>query len=106
MTDEERAAFMLFLEVRRKAEHLLGPRAWFLLSCYGKLREEGPYPGCYVSGASAQLQLDLIRRLYSGHTVPVHLMHRHKSGDSELSTLRWSPERGLVMVFENREERA
>ena len=93
--------FRLRLEVHRKAEYLIGSRSWFLLSCYGKLMD-GPHAGSYVSGISFEEQLELLHRLVRGETVPVHLMHRHKSGHYEASSLRWS--RGdLWMVFCDRQ---
>jgi hypothetical protein len=92
--------FRLRLEIHRKAEHLLGSRPWFLLSCYGKLMD-GPHAGSYVSALSAQEQLELLHRLVRGETVPVHLMHRHKSGHYEMSSLRWS-QGELWMVFRDR----
>lgn len=89
------------IEVRRAAENLIGERAWFLLSQYGKLMD-GPRAGSYVSGIAADAQLELVRRLAIGETVSVHLMHRHRSGNYDASSLRWSPG-GLVMVFRDRE---
>ena len=96
--------FRRLLEVRLQAERLIGARAWALLSSYGKLMD-GPKAGLYVSGISFDEQLALVRRLASGDTVCVHLMHRHKSGNYESSSLRLSS-RGLVMVFRDREEPA
>jgi hypothetical protein len=104
MNDTALNAFKQRIEVHRKAERLIGTRAWLLVSCYGKLTE-GPNAGSYVSGLPMCLQLDLIRQLSERATVPVHLMHRHKSGEYERSSLRWS--RGdLFMVFNDREELA
>ena len=79
----------------------MGEREWRLLTCYGKLME-GPLAGSYVSSLAGEEQLKLVRRLRSGETVPVHLMHRHRSGDYWASSLRWTPS-GLVMVFSDRE---
>lgn len=93
--------FRRLIEVHAEAERLLGLRSWFLLSCYGKLMD-GPDAGSYVSGIAYDDQLELVRRLVEGETVSVHLMHRHRSGHYEASSLRWSPA-GLVMVFRDRE---
>jgi len=92
---------LVHAEVRREAERTIGERAWFLLSCYGKVMA-GPDSGTYVSGLACAEQLDLVHRLQSGETVPVHLMHRHRSGNYEASALRWTPI-SLVMVFSDRE---
>ena len=101
-TDElESNPFRRHLEVRLEAVRLLGERPWFLLSSYGKLMD-GPHAGFYVSGLASDAQLELVHRLASGKTIPVHLMHRHRSGNYEVSSLRWS-ESGLVMVFRDGE---
>lgn len=89
------------VDARREAERVLGEREWRLLSCYGKLME-GSLAGSYVSSLAGEEQLKLVRRLRSGETVPVHLMHRHRSGCHRASSLRWTPS-GLVMVFSDRE---
>lgn len=104
MTDDQLAAFKQRLELRRKADSLLGARAWFLVSCYGKVRG-GPAAGSYVSSLPTPVQLDLVRQLSRGVKVPVHLMHRHKSGEYEQSDLRWA-QGDLFMVFNDREELA
>jgi hypothetical protein len=96
--------FQRLLEVRLEAEGLLGARAWALLSNYGKLME-GPKSGFYVSGLAFDDQLEFVHRLVRGETVPVHLMHRHRSGNYEASCLKWTGRR-LVMVFDDREELA
>lgn len=104
MTDSERATLKQRLELRCKGEKALGRREWSLLSCYGKLMD-GPYAGAYVSGIPHDEQLALVQRLANGQTVPVHLMHKHRSGNYEASELRLSPN-GLVMVFGSKEEPA
>lgn len=86
------------------AEGVLGLRAWRLLSSYGRLMH-GPLCGRYVSGAPFDAQREIVLQLTAGKSVPVHLMHRHVSGQYEASQLRWS-EGALVMVFADREERA
>jgi hypothetical protein len=40
----------------------------------------------------------LVQRLLAGDTVEVHLLHRHRSGNYESSSLRWTDGQ-LVMVF-------
>lgn len=89
------------MQVSLEAESLLGERGWFLLSCFGKLMS-GPDSGFYVSGIACAEQLALVKRLVAGNVVDVHLMHRHQSGDYEVSRLRWS-EGKLLMVFKDRE---
>jgi len=93
-----------YVEVSREAEGLIGERAWVLLSSYGKLMD-GADAGLYVSGIALDSQLELVRLLAQGETVHVHLMHRHKSGNYEASSLRWS-QGELVMVFRDREVKA
>jgi hypothetical protein len=97
--------FQQLIEVRVEAEELIGHRAWTLLSRYGRMIG-GQHTGLYVSGVPFAVQLDLVHRLSRGETVSVHLMHRHVSGRPEPSALRWSQSGGLVMVFENRDEKA
>ena len=97
--------FQRYIEVRREVEGLIGARAWALLCSYGRLMD-GPHTGLYVSGVPYAVQLDIVKRLVRGETVPVHLMHRHVSGNHESSCLRWSQGGGFVMVFSDREEKA
>lgn len=104
MTDDELAAFKQRLDLRRKGEQVLGRREWSLLTRYGKVMD-GPHAGSYVSGLPAPAQLALLHCLLRGETVAVHLMHRHKSGCSEASSLRMSSA-GLLMVFLDRVEDA
>ena len=53
------------LQLRLKAEQVLGARNWFLLSCHGRLMS-GPYGGRYVSGMPIGDQFDLVDRLPNG----------------------------------------
>lgn len=102
VVDSSPATSLLRLaEFRREAIRLLGGRAWRLFSRYGKLME-GPDAGSYVSGLPGHEQMALLQRLLSGETVPVHLMHRHRPGDFESSSVRWGST-GLVMVYDDRE---
>jgi hypothetical protein len=93
--------FRELIEVRRIAEGLIGEQAWSLLSSYGKFMD-GPYSGSYVGGVPVAAQRALVDRLARGETVPVHLVHRHRSGCYESSSLRWS-QGALVMVYLDRE---
>lgn len=101
MDDRSLVIFRRHMQLRAEAERLLGDRAWFLLESYGKLMD-GPRSGLYVSGLSGEEQLTLAKRLIAGETVHVHLMHRHRSGNYEASSLRWD-DGTLVMVFRDRE---
>ena len=105
MNDSAFNEFQRHIAVRLEAEGLIGKRPWALLSTYGRLMG-GPHGGLYVSGIPYADQLDLVHRLSRGETVSVHLMHRHKSGNYESSSLRWSQSGGLVMVFNDRDEEA
>lgn len=97
--------FRALIEVRQHAERLIGTEAWALVSCFGKLMD-GPMAGAYVCGMAFNEQLALLQRLADGQTVPVHLMHKHRSGNYEASELRLSNGGELLMVFPDREERA
>lgn len=93
------------IEVCREAEGLIGMRAWALLSSYGRLMD-GPHTGRYVSGVPYVVQIEIVQRLVRGETLPIHLMHRHVSGNYQSSSLRWSQAGGFVMAFPDREEKA
>jgi hypothetical protein len=92
------------LEISREAERVLGERSWRLVSSYGKLMG-GPHSGLYVSGVPFDVQREIVRRLAAGETLLIHLMHTHRSGNYESSSLRWS-QGELIMVFADREVRA
>jgi hypothetical protein len=98
------SSFAVMLELKCEAEHVLGERAWSLLCTYGRLMS-GPHSGSYVSGVPFAVQREIVRRLAAGETLPVHLMHRHRSGHYESSSLRWT-QGELIMVFADREVRA
>lgn len=104
MDDTALLAFQHDMELRAQAELLLGPGAWSLLQSYGKLMH-GPQSGHYVSALSASEQLGLVERLVGGETLDIHLMHRHRSGNYEVSSLRWV-DGTLIMVFKDREQAA
>lgn len=90
------------LDLQSQARALLGDRAFSLLVSYGRLMS-GRHTGRYVSGLPAIEQLKLAQRLTDGDEVPVHLMHRHLSGNYESSSLRLLNGK-LIMVFRDREE--
>jgi hypothetical protein len=92
------------MQIRAEAERLLGDRAWFLLESYGKLMD-CPHAGLYVIGLSGDEKLVLAQRLAAGETVHVHLMHRRRSGNYKVSSLRWSGGQ-LFMAFHDRERTA
>jgi len=89
------------LALKLEGERLLGARAWVLVSSYGKVMH-GPSAGLYVSGLPLSAQRDILHRLISGETLAIHLMHRHRSGRYDISSLSWRDGR-LVMKFKDRE---
>lgn len=95
------AALLAVVDLKREAELALGERSWRLVSSYGRLMG-GPYSGLYVSGVPFDVQRELVQRLADGETLLVHLMHTHRSGNHEASSLRWS-EGKLIVVYANRE---
>ncbi len=99
MDDDSLLAFRYRMKLRAKAQGLLGEWEWSLLESYGKLMA-GPYSGLYVSALSGEEQLEIAERLVAGERLHIHLMHRHRSGHHEISSLRWDGAR-LVMVFED-----
>lgn len=88
----------------QEGERLLGATGWPLFRSYGRMMR-GPYSGSYVSG----LPVDEVRRLLAalkrGQRIPVHMMHRHRSGNYESSELSLTDGR-LVMHFAARSEPA
>lgn len=95
---------MDLLHLHSYAERTLGGRAWWLLSSYGRLMS-GPNSGQYVSGIAAIEARQIVDALATGETVPIHLMHRHRSGCYESSSLAFV-NGSLVMRFPDREELA
>lgn len=104
MDDENLEALRRSMKLRMQAERLLGEKAWFLVESYGKLMD-GPDSGRYVSALKGEGKLDIAKRLVAGQLVTVHLMHRHRSGNHEVSSLRLRDGQ-LLMVFKDREELA
>jgi len=95
--------FQAELELGRYGLEQLGERQWALLKWKGKLFTGPPYGGLYVSGIPTEMARAFIDVLIAGQTIPVHLMHKHRSGNYEVSSLRMDGGR-FVMVFEDREE--
>lgn len=87
-----------------EAEELLGARGWSLLRSYGRVMS-GLYCGRYVSGLPVTEARNLLLALQRGERVPVHLMHRHRSGNYESSALSLTNGR-LVMHYPDRCELA
>jgi hypothetical protein len=84
-------------------EAVLGSQQWSLLRTYGKCMSGPPFGGLYVSGLPAREVEHLLKVLANGGTVPIHLMHRHRSGDHERSFLRLGSGAALVMVYPDRD---
>jgi len=101
-TRAERKLFKTFLELHTTAAATLGEHNWFLLQTYGRIMQ-GPSGGLYVGGISMDEALSLVHALARGESVPVHLMHRHRSGSNLSSTLRFIRGR-LVMSFPDHDE--
>ena len=95
------ASLLAGAEVDRTAKSALGERAWRLVKSYGKLMG-GPYSGRYVSGVPFNVQGEIVRELVAGETLLIHLMHTHRSGHYESSSLRWV-QGELIMVYADRE---
>jgi hypothetical protein len=87
-----------------EAEELLGVSGWSLLRSCGRLMS-GPYSGSYVSALPAAEARRLLLALQRGELIPVHLMHRHRSGNYESSVLSLT-ERRLLMHYPDRSEPA
>ena len=86
----------------KHAERVLGQRGWRLLCTFGRVMA-GPATGLYVSALAAPDARQLVDSLARGDEVLVHLMHRHRSGCYESSSLRLQDGQ-LVMRFAGREE--
>jgi hypothetical protein len=88
----------------QQGEALLGRKGWTLLRGYGRMMS-GPYSGQYVSALPAAEAAVLLKALQRGETIPVHLMHRHRSGCYEASFLSLADGR-LLMHYPGRTEPA
>lgn len=87
-----------------EGEAALGRDGWALFRSFGRLMS-GSYSGSYVSALPPSEVRALLRALQLGQRIPVHLMHRHRSGNYEASSLSLSAGR-LVMHFPDRREAA
>ena len=105
MREAEKVALWARVELTRYGQEQLGVREWGLLHSYGKLMTGEPFGGLYVSGVPCEMGKCFVDALVRGETIKVHLMHRHRSGHYEASSLRLHGGR-LVMVFNDREELA
>jgi hypothetical protein len=101
-------SFMDFAREWRRLTHegeaLLGASGWALLRGYGRLMS-GPYSGQYVSALPHAEVRALLHELHRGEQIPVHLMHRHRSGLYESSSLSLAEGR-LLMHYPDRTEPA
>lgn len=104
MDPKERLALRKWLAMYQSAGAALGDRNWRLLCSYGRVMS-GPHGGLYVSGIPMPAAQAFIAALLRGEEVPVHLMHRHVSGNYESSRLRFDGTR-LWMCFADRAELA
>jgi hypothetical protein len=106
-SDPAAQALLRLAALRVRAERVLGPVAWLMLSRFGRVTS-GRFTGRYVSGLPVSVAEGLVMALARGETVQVHLMHRHVSGTAArppLSSLRFRDGR-LVMVVAQHEEPA
>lgn len=87
-----------------EGEALLGHSGWSLLRTYGRMMS-GSYSGQYVSGLPSAEVRALLHALQRGQRIPVHLMHRHRSGCYEASWLSLCEGR-LMMHYTDRTEPA
>lgn len=104
--DTERLAVSLAerQSLEEHATRLLDERAWRLLCSFGKVMEPGEDSGRYFSALTPSMARAYVDALAAGHSIPVHLMHRHRSGNYQVSRTRWNRSRSaLVMVFKDRE---
>jgi hypothetical protein len=91
-------------QLSQEGQALLGETGWTLLRAYGRVMS-GKFTGQYVSGLPVDEVRSLLRALQRGQRVPVHLMHRHRSGNYESSSLSLSDGR-LLMHYGSRTEPA
>jgi hypothetical protein len=105
MDEDEKRAMWAHVELAQYGQEQLGIAAWRLLCSYGKLMTGPPLGGLYVSGIPCEVAKEFVDALVRGETVDVHLMHRHRSGNYESSSLCLRDGR-LVMIFDDREELA
>lgn len=99
-----RKALLADVAVRRYADAVLGERNAHLLRAYGRVMS-GPNTGQYVSGIAPTAARAFVDALVRGDEIAVHLMHRHRSGTYESSSL-CLVNGVFVMRFDDREELA
>lgn len=104
MDPHESRALRAWLGLYPSARLMLGDRNWRLLHSYGRVMS-GPHSGLYVSGIPMSAVQAFVDALLRGEEIPVHLMHRHVSGNYESSRLRFDGTR-LRMHFADRTELA
>lgn len=102
--DELRREMAEYLKLNRYAESVLGMRGWTLVRSHGRMMS-GPNTGMYVSGVPFAEARWLVEELVHGRRIDVHLMHRHRSGNYESSSLSLTDGR-LTMHFTDRDELA
>ena len=105
MNKDEKRLLWARVELTKYGNAKLGERAWRLLCDFGKLMTGPPHGGLYVSGIPYELAREFVDALVRGETIDVHLMHRHRSGNYEASSLCLR-DGHLVMIFDDREELA
>jgi hypothetical protein len=92
------------VRLTQEGEALLGSVGWALLRTYGRVMS-GTHSGRYVSALPCAEVRVLLQALQHGVGIPVHLMHRHRSGCHESSWLSLVEGR-LLMHFPERTEPA
>ena len=100
----ESQALRAWLGMYQTARVVLGDRNWRLMHSYGRVMS-GPHSGQYVSGIPMPATQAFVQVLLRGEEIPVHLMHRHVSGNYESSRL-WFDGNRLWMQFADRTELA
>lgn len=103
LSTDERLQWEAHLSLNRFAHEVLGREQWRLLRYFGKLIDGGANGGLYVSGLPCEDARSIVERLIEGEVVAVHLMHRHRSGNYEASSL-WLHAGRLIMLFDDRSE--
>ena len=102
LTTDEKLEWEAYRRLNQYACEALGLEKWRLL-CYFEKVMHGSDAGLYVSGLTADAARTIVDDLMGGWTVEVHLMHRHKSGNYEASSLCLRGGR-FIMVFDDRSE--
>jgi hypothetical protein len=87
-----------------EGEAVLGTGGWSLFRSFGRIMS-GAYSGRYVSALPREEVLALLEALRRGERIPIHLMHRHRTGHYEASCLSLDEGR-LMMHYVDRSEPA